>query len=149
MKSLRNDKNIQLSSSVKEQLEKGNKIEAIKILREETGINLKEAKELIDYAINKRTHPGDNIKNENNIYMPGNVLNYLREGKKIDAITALRHAKGLGMKDAKDMVEKILLENPEVKARYDAVTKRGVIKFLLFTLAIILIVLLVHYFLIQ
>lgn len=149
MKSFRNDKSIQFSSAVKEHLEKGNKIEAIKILREETGINLKEAKELIDYAINKGIHPGDNIKNETNISIPGNVLNYLREGKKIDAITALRHATGLGMKDAKNMVEKILLENPEIKLRYDAVTKRGVTKFLLFTLAIILIILLVHYLLAQ
>jgi ribosomal protein L7/L12 len=146
MNSFRKDKSVQFSSAVKEQLEKGNKIEAIKILREETGINLKEAKELIDNAINKRIHPGDNIKNNDNIYIPENVLDYLREGKKIDAIKALRHETGLGMKDFKDTVEKVLLENPEIKLKYDDETKRGVINFLLFTLAIILIVLLVYYF---
>ncbi len=144
---MNNEKSVQFSSAVKEQLEKGNKIEAIKILREETGINLKEAKELIDYVIIKRTQPGDNIKNKDNISVPGTVLNYLREGKKIDAIKALRHETGLGMKDAKDTVEKVLLVNPEIKLKYDAETKRGVINFLLFTLAIILIVLILYHFL--
>jgi ribosomal protein L7/L12 len=124
MNSFRNDKSIQFSYAVKEKLGKGNKIEAIKILREETGINLKEAKELIEFSINKSPHPGDNIKNNHNISVPGNVLNYLREGKKIDAIKVLRQETGLGMKDAKDMVEKVLLEYPEIKLKYDADTKR-------------------------
>lgn len=139
----KSEKDMQLSSRVKEQLKKGNKIEAIKILREETGIGLKEAKELIDKAGTEGLS-GRDMKDSISISI--NVLNYLREGKKIDAIKTLRQETGIGLKDAKDMVEKALLENPEVKLKYDAETKRGVINFLLFVLVVILIVLIVYYF---
>ena len=139
----KSEKDMQLSSRVKEQLKKGNKIEAIKILREETGIGLKEAKELIDKAGTEGLS-GRDMKDSISISI--NVLNYLREGKKIDAIKTLRQETGIGLKDAKDMVEKTLLENPEVKLKYDAETKRGVINFLLFVLVVILIVLIVYYF---
>ncbi|MFZ0455907.1 MAG: ribosomal protein L7/L12 [Ignavibacteriaceae bacterium] len=144
MSSYRNEKKVQLSSAVKEELKNGDKIEAIKMLREETGLNLKEAKELIETEFNNRTPHEDNIKNKINIPVPGSVFNYLRKGKKIDAITVLRRETGLGMKDAKDMVEKLLIENPDIKLKYDAETKWGVINFLLYAMVIIIIVLLVY-----
>jgi ribosomal protein L7/L12 len=130
---------------MKEQLKKGNKIETIKILREETGIGLKEAKVLIDRAHARESSGRDDI-NLNNISISSNVLKHLREGKKVDAIKTLRWETCIGLKDAKDLVEKALLENPDVKIIHDAEAKRSVINFLLFILAVILIVLLVYYF---
>jgi ribosomal protein L7/L12 len=142
----KNPKKFKVSPNIAEQLKKGNKIEAIKLLREENGIGLKEAKELIDNILDNKTLPEVNTQTQENYSMSYNVLNHLRAGKKIDAIKALRQETGLGLKDAKDAVEKVLLENPEVKLRYDAEAKRGVISFLSFAAVVILIVLLIYYF---
>ncbi len=144
MSSTGNEKNIQLPPKITEQLKKGNKIEAIKLLREEKGPGLKEAKELIDQIANEGTFTGNNNQNQENFSLLYTVLNHLRAGKKIDAIKALRNETGVGLKDAKDIVEKALLEYPDVKLRYDAENKRGVVCFLLFTLAVILIVIIIY-----
>ncbi len=47
---------MQISDRVLDAIDQGRKVEAIKILREETGLGLKEAKEIVDSIDNKR-HP--------------------------------------------------------------------------------------------
>ncbi|MGI9303782.1 MAG: ribosomal protein L7/L12 [Gammaproteobacteria bacterium] len=46
--------------------------------------------------------------------LPGDVLAALRDGHKIKAIKLLRAAKGLGLKDAKDEVDRYMSHDPPV-----------------------------------
>ncbi len=89
-------------------LTRGNTIEAIKRLREATGLGLAEAKGLIDAhqrgvaTITPTSRPAQ----EPGIgAWPTGVGEALRRGNKIEAIRLLRAQTGLGLKDAKDAIE--------------------------------------------
>lgn len=87
----------------------GNKIiEAIKLVREKHGIGLKEAKDYVE--ILRKGEPGDvpqkvgfkdvsDLRNE--------VMRLVREGKKIEAIKLVQDSTRMGLKQAKDLVEKM------------------------------------------
>ncbi len=79
----------------------GNKIEAIKLLREATGLGLAEAKSLLE-AVPRVSLAGPG---ETEASLPGNVQAALAQGNKIEAIRLLREATGLGLKDAKDRID--------------------------------------------
>ncbi|SRR5258706_10639671 len=85
-------------------LRHGNTVEAIKRLRESTGLGLKEAKAVIDhylagkFAMTTAASPAGRL--------PPAVTEALRRGNKIEAIKVLREQTGLGLKEAKDAVEK-------------------------------------------
>jgi ribosomal protein L7/L12 len=105
-------------------LRDGNKIEAIKRLREATGLGLKEAKDAIDtieaanagspagvYANVGRLleeHPGT-VKAT--VPAPAEVdtqiQSLLHDGKKIEAVKLYREVSGLGLKEAKDHVDAV------------------------------------------
>src|SRR3990167_7039470 len=94
-----------LPANVQAALERGSAIEAVKLLREATGLGLKEAKDLIDQHHRGRTTTiavGDTAST-----LPPEVLSALQQGKKIEAIRLLREKTGLGLKDAKEAVESI------------------------------------------
>ncbi|MBI3148645.1 MAG: ribosomal protein L7/L12 [Betaproteobacteria bacterium] len=79
----------------------GNKIEAIKLLREATGLGLAEAKSLLDAAAQvSLTGQG-----EADASLPADVQAALARGNKIEAIRLLRATTGLGLKDAKDRID--------------------------------------------
>ena len=85
-------------------LEEGNKIEAIKLYREETGAGLKEAKDAVEavgrgsvfLSVENRDEADDDKLRE-----------LLRSGQKIQAIKLYRERTGVGLKEAKDAVERL------------------------------------------
>jgi len=92
-----------LPDNVLAALQRGNIIEAIKLLRESTGLGLKEAKDRIDEHLSGRTTPSATIISPGSL--PSAVLAALHQGNKIEAIRLLRQATGLGLKEAKDAID--------------------------------------------
>ena len=93
--------NVELANRVKRLLADGQKIEAIKILREATGAGLAEAK----YAV-EAIERGDYLKTaglDNDF--EGELLRLLQAGRKIEAIKRYRERNPCGLKEAKDFVE--------------------------------------------
>ena len=137
------DNNFIIPSEVLEQIKFGNKIEAIKMLREKLNIGLKEAKDLVE-KITSNNNMDKNIGEQKNVSVSEKVLDFLREGKKIDCVKVLREETGLGLKDSKDMVEKILSENSEVRELYSAHNRAGVRKFFFVVSILILVYLIIN-----
>ena len=92
-----------LPDSVLGALQRGNSIEAIKLLRESTGLGLKEAKDRIDEHLSGRTTPLATPVSPSSL--PPTVHTALHQGNKIEAIRLLRQATGLGLKEAKDTID--------------------------------------------
>lgn len=95
--------------AVRALLDSGNKIEAIKRVRDQTGLGLKEAKDLVE-AMER----GASVSLHANISTPvfhGDLDSEARRlasaGKVIDAIKLVREHKNLGLKEAKDYVENL------------------------------------------
>jgi len=87
-------------------LQQGRKIEAIKLLRETTGIDLKEAKEEIDRLMAEMEAGGMAVIPERaSLLGSSEVHDLARQGKKIEAIKLLREETGLSLKEAKARVE--------------------------------------------
>ncbi len=57
---------------------------------------------------------------ENYHEMPGDVVDAIRRGRKIEAIKALREVQQLSLKQAKHAVEKYIRDNPSVAESYQA-----------------------------
>ncbi len=100
-------------SQVFSHIRSGNKIEAIKLYREQTGLGLKEAKDAVD-ALEKAINAG--IPVDSMLTAPpstnlpqGNwmqeVMDEIRAGRKINAIKIYRENSGLGLKESKDAVD--------------------------------------------
>lgn len=90
-----------LPQEVMAALAKGNKIEAIRLLREATGLSLAAAKE----AVERGGTPPIQDSVVGSQALPAQVLAELARGNKIQAIKLLRKAKGLGLKEAKDAID--------------------------------------------
>jgi len=93
--------NAELARRVRRLLADGQKIEAIKVLREATGAGLAEAKLAVEAIergdIIKSAGLGDDFENE--------LLALLQSGEKIEAIKRYRARNACGLKAAKDFVE--------------------------------------------
>ena len=89
-----------------EALNKGNLIEAIKLLRS-SGFGLKEAKDILDaYARGKPApHAPSFSAPSMGQSLPPDVVDALQKGHKIEAIRLMREQTGLGLKEAKDAVD--------------------------------------------
>jgi ribosomal protein L7/L12 len=99
-----------LPAAVLAALRLGNTIEAIRLLRESTGLGLKEAKEAIDrhhLAARPRSFENSALATS----LPAAVVDALRQGKKIEAIRLLREHTGLGLAQAKHAVEAAHVES--------------------------------------
>lgn len=92
-----------LPPAVKAALSQGQKIEAIRLLREHTGLSLADAKAAVEQegvVVSLGTSsPGAEGQ------LPPHVLAALAQGEKIEAIKLLREATGLGLKEAKSAVD--------------------------------------------
>ena len=87
-------------------LSRGDKIEAIKIVREATGLGLKEAKDAVErYVEGDSPFPSRAPSSPDSNAMPLAAVSALQNGKLIVAIRIVREARGIGLKDAKDAVE--------------------------------------------
>lgn len=100
-----------LSDEVKALLVQGQKIEAIKVVRERTGFPLAAAKDMVE-MIGK----GGSLSMETKVITSTTELarettaelrRLISQGDKVGAIKFLRDHTGLGLKEAKDVVEKL------------------------------------------
>jgi ribosomal protein L7/L12 len=92
-------------------LAKGLRIEAIKRVREANhGVDLRAAMEAVDaFAAGKQRFPIDppvSVATASSDGLPAEALAALSRGQLIEAIKIVRVATGLGLKDAKDLVER-------------------------------------------
>lgn len=87
----------------------GNIIEAIKIVRADTGLGLKQAKELVERELK---HDGGSSSSSLHLSMPISALVALQNGQQIDAIRHYREHNKIGLKDAKKAIEDYLAKNP-------------------------------------
>ena len=91
----------ELPANVRAALARGDKIEAIKLLRQATGLGLAEAKHALDahaQGLQPQFQPAPGV-------MPAAVTEALRRGQKIEAIRLYREHAGVGLKEAKDAVD--------------------------------------------
>jgi ribosomal protein L7/L12 len=86
-------------------LSAGNKIAAIKLYREATGLGLKAAKDAVEALAAGRPLTPAMAQPAAAASGQQTVLALLASGRKIEAIRVYREATGLGLKDAKDAVE--------------------------------------------
>lgn len=97
-------------AKVRRILAAGNKIQAIKEVRDQTGLGLKEAKDYVD-ALERAPHTHVPIKPDAppsataDIDADPEVIAQLSRGNKIAAIQRVRELSGLGLRDAKDLVD--------------------------------------------
>jgi len=92
-----------LPQAVREALAQGNKIEAIKRLREATGLGLAEAKQRVEGGAPLGT--GQSTLTASVHSLPAEVVAALARGDEIGAIRLLRSHTGLGLKEAKERIE--------------------------------------------
>ena len=83
-------------------LEQGQKIGAIKLYRERTGVGLKEAKDAVEAIQRSQVVPSGSGIDRN---FEDEVVSLLEQGQKIGAIKLYRERTGVGLKEAKDAVE--------------------------------------------
>lgn len=101
---------------------RGDKIAAIKITREHTGLSLKEAKEAVEAYLK---NPGPQFaagapvaaQPEN---LPRAAITALEHGRLIEAVKHVRQTTGSGLKDARETVARHLADNPAVHAKFKA-----------------------------
>ncbi len=101
------DSGAALPADVREALAQRNAIEAVKRLRAATGMGLKDALAVVQAHLEGRAPPPGLQARLNPVpaSVPPVVLAALHQGQKIEAIRLLREHTGLGLKDAKDVVE--------------------------------------------
>jgi len=85
------------------ELSRGNKIEAIKLLREATGLGLKESKDVIDQYDGRNPSHATDTSSMGPLPLP--VIEALQRGEKIESARLLRKKTGLGLKEAKDWID--------------------------------------------
>jgi ribosomal protein L7/L12 len=90
-----------LPPDVTDAIAKGHKVEAIRLLRERTGVSLVVAKQAVE---SHGVKPANELS-FSTLTLPTNVLAELARGNKIEAIKLLREQTGLGLKEAKDAVD--------------------------------------------
>jgi len=96
---------------IRELARAGKKIEAIKLVREQTSLGLKEAKDAVESMergelVELTLRTASTTQGVSNID-PDQITELLLQGKKIEAIKLVREQTGLGLKEAKDVVEAI------------------------------------------
>jgi ribosomal protein L7/L12 len=119
-----------LPEEAKQAASRGDVVEAVKIAREQTGWSLKEAKDAVDAYrhgggddLGPRAGagaPGDGWDPQGSVQIPADAVASLYEGKLIDAIKKTRATTGLGLKDAKEAVERYLASHSSTNARFRA-----------------------------
>ena len=102
-----------LPQDVIDAIARGDRIDAIRRLREAARVDLKTAHDAVEAWADGRPLPplpGLSVSSAARSQaaasvLPDDVLNALRGGDRIDAVRRLREATGLGLKEAKDLVE--------------------------------------------
>lgn len=119
----------------------GNLIEAIKQVREETGLGLKEAKDLVEAYLRNAHNPSPTGTSP--AEMPIAAMLALKNGLLIEAIKHYREHNRCGLKDAKEAVERYLDNNPLAKQQFQAAAKANGKPFFKVLLALVILGLMV------
>lgn len=93
-----------VKEEIVELLSSGQKIAAIKHYREATGASLAEAKRAVEEIGAGRSL---NLEESDLSDLAGEILEFLDQGQKIQAIKVYRERTNAGLKEAKDVVEEI------------------------------------------
>jgi len=80
----------------------GQKIAAIKLLREQTGLGLKEAKDVVDGLEIRASPPPEASAPSDELWAEIDAM--LREGRALEAVKLHRERTGIGLKESKDAV---------------------------------------------
>jgi len=110
----------QLDQEVQAAADRGDLVEAIKLLRGKTGMGLKESKEAVEAYLGGAASVSVPRPEE----IPVAAISALHEGKMIDAIRATREATGLGLKESRDAVDHYLATNTMVREQFQAAARR-------------------------
>jgi ribosomal protein L7/L12 len=89
-------------------LERGQKIEAIRIVREEQGLGLREAKDLVE------AHERASQRVSGGAALSGAAIAALQRGDQIEAVRIIRGELRLGLKDSKEIVDEYLRTQPGI-----------------------------------
>ncbi len=103
-----------------EHLRRGDKIAAIKITREQTGLSLKDAKEAVAAYQDNSDQNFSADEPQRSAAIPRRAIVALENGRLVEAVKHLREATGAGMKDSKERLERHLADNPALEAKYKA-----------------------------
>jgi ribosomal protein L7/L12 len=105
---------------IREQLRRGNKINAIKSYRVQTRVGLKEAKNAVEMMEQERQHT--KLSEMAEMYKGDDAIErMLVAGNKIKAIKLYRERNGVGLKEAKGAVEMMMeLKAPPVAGSYQS-----------------------------
>jgi ribosomal protein L7/L12 len=106
-----------LSPEAKAALAAGNKIEAIKILREQTGLGLAAAKDIVDRA-ERGADPRAGTVGLRDGKLPLAATVALQHGNKIEAIRIVRREANLDLKDSKDAVDAAIAADPALQPMF-------------------------------
>ena len=90
-----------LPQNVLDAIQRRNLIEAIKLLREQTGLGLKEAKDLVDQQ--SGTHAA--LSDFSPETLPPSAAAALQQGNKVEAIRLLHQQTVIGLQEARALVE--------------------------------------------
>ncbi|HSM70807.1 MAG TPA: hypothetical protein VK851_04630 [Anaerolineales bacterium] len=83
-------------------------IHAIKLYREATGVGLAEAKAAVEeMARNENTKPPDDVRDRDNPVLESRIKSLLSRNRKVDAVKIYREEFGVGLKEAKEAVDRI------------------------------------------
>lgn len=92
-------------------------IQAIQLYREVTGVSLAEAKEAVEeMALDEAGKPPSGVRSYDDPVMESKIKSLLAKGKKIDAVKIYREEYGIGLKQAKDAVDRIEASMPRDSA---------------------------------
>ncbi|MCI0551932.1 MAG: hypothetical protein L0287_13350 [Anaerolineae bacterium] len=92
-------------------------IQAIQLYREVTGVSLAEAKESVEeMARDEAGKPPSGVRDYDDPVMESKIKSLLAKGKKIDAVKIYREEYGIGLKQAKDAVDRIEASMPRDSA---------------------------------
>jgi ribosomal protein L7/L12 len=91
-----------LPPDVRAAMDASNKIEAIRLLRVHTGLGLQEAKEAVEAGYLPSMPPAQTALPSQ---LPAEAITALQQGNKIDAIRIVRAELGIGLKEAKELVD--------------------------------------------
>lgn len=94
-------------------LQRGQKIEAIGIMREQFGLSLLEAKQAVEQHEYRLT-PAHTAEDVPSYALPPEVLQELRRGNKLAAIKRLRQLRNIDLASAKYSIDTYLQLNPQV-----------------------------------
>ncbi|WKZ48901.1 MAG: hypothetical protein QY306_05980 [Anaerolineales bacterium] len=99
-------------------IEAGQILMAIKVYQVATGSTLAEAKRAIEEMThNEMTKPPSGVRDYDNPVLESKIRSLLTKGKKIDAVKIYREEYGVGLKEAKDAVDRIEATMPRDSSR--------------------------------